>query len=204
VNALKIYEGSDAALTKSFYEALGRRGTIGTIAMNLFRAQKCSARAKKYRGGIRGKGFFRDMAYERKAWSMQQLCVALSQGTLAFGWKKDGGREFGPEWVLYVDLPEGQVSFHSYARYQGPDYPGEWDKQKASAERIVRFAQRVLDGDYADVKSRELDTIRAGEVPSVAPSPEAYTCSDRRCSLLPNASRGSIPVSAIQLALFPQ
>ena len=42
-----------------------------------------------------------------------------------------------PMWVLYLDLPTGQVSFHAPARGPGPDYPGEWDGQLgATPQRI--------------------------------------------------------------------
>lgn len=54
-----------------------------------------------------------------------------------------GGRV--KSWVLYVDLPGGQVSFHSAERYAGSDYTGEWDGKHLSAERIIRFAQDVID-----------------------------------------------------------
>lgn len=116
--------------------------------MNLFRAQKCSSRAKKYRGGIRGIGSFRSIAYDRKGWSIEELCKALAAAPnlgISFGWKKDPLMP-GAEWVLYVDLPEGQVSFHSVQRYLGPDYPGDWDKQHKSEERIIAFCDRCLHG----------------------------------------------------------
>src|SRR6266852_517402 len=117
MNALEVYAGSDGELTKRYFALLMRSGPVGEIAVNLFRAQKSSARAKKYRGGIRGKGSFRSMAYDRKGWSISELCKVLAahpECGVSFGWKKDPKSEFvGPEWVLYVELPEGQVSFHS-------------------------------------------------------------------------------------------
>src|ERR1051326_1718916 len=77
MTAAAIYAGSDGAATRAYYPQLETRGSIGAIAMNLFRAQKCSSRAKVYRGGIRGKASYKSMAYDKKAWSMQQLCVML-------------------------------------------------------------------------------------------------------------------------------
>lgn len=56
MDAITVFEGSDGELTKTYYAELSKRGPIGEVAMNLFRAQKCSERAKVYRGGIRGKG----------------------------------------------------------------------------------------------------------------------------------------------------
>lgn len=170
----EIYDGSDAAATKTLYGRLSLCGPLGLIAVDLFRAQKSSARAKLYRGGVRGIGSYRDLAYERKEWSLNQLCTALEQqdgknNNIRWGWKEDPVVPFGnlPSWVLYVDLPfvigdpalmsaaaldsgaaeeivYRQVSFHAPRRGTGPDYPGEWDRQSASAQRIIEFCERLL------------------------------------------------------------
>lgn len=141
----QIYAGSNGAETKQLYADLERLASKrGTIAMNLFRAQKASERAKKYRGGIPGKGSYRDMAYERKNWSLKELCKALTGSEFRWGWKKDPKQAFH-SWVLYVDLPTGQVSFHSADRYDGPAYPAEWDGiPKMSPMRIIAFCELVL------------------------------------------------------------
>jgi hypothetical protein len=152
-----IYRGSDGAATKALYAEMEAFGAAGVIAMNLFRAQKNSERAKKYRGGIRGVGSYRDMAYDRKQWAMENLCSALivhsDRLALAWGWKLDAGA-FGPAWVLYVDVPGiGQVSFHSPSRGDGPDYRGHWDGERgASVQRVIEFTARVLgrSGDSSD------------------------------------------------------
>lgn len=146
MNSASVYTGNDGELTKRYYALLKLSGPVGDVAVNLFRAQKCSSRAKKYRGGIRGRGSFRGMAYERKEWALRELCkfLAAHPELFAFGWKRDPKMErFGPEWVLYVDLPEGQVSFHSPARFDGQDYAGEWDGLHASESRILAFCDRV-------------------------------------------------------------
>lgn len=147
MKALEVYVGSDGAATKAMYVEMEQRGPIGLVAMNLFRAQKCSERAKKYRGGIPGKGSYRGMAYERKGWSMQQLCEVLVAHAedlrMRWGWGEDRGSFVS--WVLYLDLPQGQVSFHSNVRYAGPDYEGQWDGATgASPARIVQFCDCVL------------------------------------------------------------
>ena len=145
MTVMEIYRASNGAATKALYADLQAMRGLGPVAMNLFRAQKCSERAKKYRGGIPGKGSYRDMAYERKNWSLEQLCAALKTSSLQWGWKKDPAQPFH-SWVLYVDLPTGQVSFHSRDRYAGPDYPGDWDGIRGiSPQRIILFCQRVLD-----------------------------------------------------------
>lgn len=144
MKATDVYRGSDGDLTKRFYAALAARGPLGLIAMNLFRAQKCSARAKAYSRKYKG------LAYDRKDWSLGLLCDALRKHAadldIAWGWGRDT-KTPGFEWVLYVELPGvGQVSFHSRSRKSDcPDYPSEWDGMMASAGRIVSFCQCVYD-----------------------------------------------------------
>jgi hypothetical protein len=143
--AIEVYAASDGELTKAYYAELENHGELGIVAMNLFRAQKCSARAKKYR-----RRSHKDSAYRRKEWSLEQLCEILAQHSQAlnirYGWKEDPAVVFGSSssWVLYVDLPNGQVSFHSPIRGNGPYYPGEWDKQHASERRILKFCDMVM------------------------------------------------------------
>ena len=144
-----IYHGSDGEATKALYLELESLGKAGIVAVNLFRACKCSERAKVYRGGIRGQGSFRRMAYDRKQWSIGNLCTMLEEHAaglgIGWGWKTDPAT-INYEWVLYVDLPSGQVSFHAASRGTGPDYAREWDGIKgASAARVVEYCRRLLD-----------------------------------------------------------
>lgn len=144
--AKEIYKGSNGEATKAFYQKLEALGPIGLVAINLFRAQKCSSRAKEYSRRYKGD------AYDRKNWSMRNLCDILTKHAaelnLVWGWKVDPAQEFH-KWVLYVDLPTGQVSFHSATRMDGPDYPGDWDLCHLSAERIIVWVQSLLDGTIA-------------------------------------------------------
>jgi hypothetical protein len=154
MDARTVFEGSDGEVTRAYYAALARRGPAGEIALNLFRAQKCSARAKVYRGGVRGVGSFARMAYQTKAWSMSIVCKTLETHherlRIPFGWKQDASVLFGERvsWVLYVDIPRGQVSFHSPDRLSARDYAGEWDGTRKSEERILAFCDEVLRGDW--------------------------------------------------------
>ncbi len=149
MTALEVYKKSDGELTKRFYAHLEERGVIGQVAMNLFRAQKCSAQAKEYTRRYKG------AAYDRKQWSIDNLVKILGQHAAAldieFGWKQDASTLFDgePSWVLYVDLPKfGQVSFHSPTRGSGPDYQKEFDGCKGmSAGRIIQFADAVANGE---------------------------------------------------------
>lgn len=206
LNVRSIYHGSDGDATRGLYAQLEKLGPVGVVAMNLFRAQKCSSRAKVYRGrgGRQGRGKFSREAYDRKNWSMSNLCQALEanaqrltvtayDGTLPFtafaaayenvygehveptdtirwGWAPDASVRFGESasWVLYVDLPHGQVSFHSPTRGRGPDYPGRWDGQRNVGDlRVLRFVEVVLalsEGALAELKAtsaRCLDTRTA-------------------------------------------
>ena len=173
--AIDVYKGSDGELTRQYYAELEKRGPIGRIAMNLFRAQKCSERAKLYRGGIRGLGSFRRMAYERKSYAMDMLCQVLTADDgelqIGFGWKQDPkviirGDE---SWVLYIDLPQGQVSFHSSVRCAGPDYFRDWDGQRASVERILAFCDQVMEGQVIE------------SMPAILPPPPNFGPSEK-CS----------------------
>jgi hypothetical protein len=147
-----IYQGSDGDATKDLYGKLIAHGSAGVVALNLFRAHKCSARAKVYRGG-NSQGSYRDMAYDRKEYSIGNLAAALTRDAaglgIRWGWLIDPN-ESAHAWVLYVDLPEGQVSFHTGTRGPGPDYAGVWDGARGTgAERIARHVARVLDAGQA-------------------------------------------------------
>jgi hypothetical protein len=141
MNVQSIYAGSNGEATKALYARLQSLGAAGVVAMNLFRACKCSERAKLYRGG----GYKRD-AYQRKDWSIGLLCDQLMASAeilgIRWGWKEDPAQDFHNQ-VLYVDLPTGQVSFHAAERKKGPDYPGDWDQSKESAARIVKYVSAV-------------------------------------------------------------
>lgn len=148
MDARAVFDGSDGEVTRAYYAALARRGPAGEVAVNLFRAQKCSTRAKLYRGGIRGVGSFRRIAYGTKALAMSNLCELLPACAIPFGWKQDPECVFGEKasWVLYIDLPQGQASFHSPERLSAHDYPGEWDGEWKSEERILAFCDEVFRG----------------------------------------------------------
>lgn len=145
VRAAEVYAGSDGEQTKRYYAQLVTFGPIGVLAMNLFRAQKCSARAKVYRGG-NALGSYRDKAYQRKNWSMKNLVEVLlshdKELSIVWGWKKDSNSPYCP-WVLYIDLPQGQVSFHTDSRLRGPDYHGDWDGRQLSCDRILAFCESL-------------------------------------------------------------
>lgn len=150
-DVMRVFEGSDGEATKRLYARLQECGAAGVVAMNLFRACKASSRAKVYRG--RG---WKDRAYGKKNWSLGLLCEALEKDAhglgIVWGWKVDPEQEFH-KWVLYVELPTGQVSFHAEERLAGGDYGGEWDGSRDSAARIVRWTAAVLGKVAAHVEN---------------------------------------------------
>jgi hypothetical protein len=165
--ALEIYRGSDGEATKAFYVELEAHGDPGRLAVNLFRAQKCSERAKQYRGRAN-----KSDAYDRKNWSLQNLAELLALRAEAlgiqWGWGLDE-KAVGFTHVLYIDLPQGQVSFHSAVRYQGPHYLGAWDGAVgASQMRVVQFADAALAGDYRVIEMTVLPPPVCGVRPGLA------------------------------------
>lgn len=139
-----VFEGSNGEATKGYYALLAAKGPVGIAAMNLFRAQKASTRAKLYRGRS-----YKGAAYDKKEWSLGLLIDALLEHgpalAITFGWGVDGEVYEGHKHVLYIDLPQGQVSFHGTARGKGPDYTAKWDGARGmSPVRILAFCDSVL------------------------------------------------------------
>jgi hypothetical protein len=147
IEVWRIFEGSDGDATRALYGRLEGHGPIGQVTLNLFRACKTSQRGKVYRGRR-----YRGAAYDTKEWSMGLLCAHLSDhagaaiGISSWGWGEDPEQPVHRH-VLYIDLPTGQVSFHTGQRLAGPDYPGAWDGiRDQQAHRILRWVASVLDG----------------------------------------------------------
>lgn len=162
---LAVYEGSDSNLTMALYRELEKRGSIGVVAVNVFRACKASSRAKIYRGGIPGQGSYRAMAYQRKAWAVNNLATELLASSLGIRWGWGVDREsVGFEHVLYVDLPKaGQISLHGAGRGIGPDYSGQWDGVRGvQGKRISKWISDVMRGDGFPKEGEHDDGISAG------------------------------------------
>lgn len=141
------WKSSDASVTTKFYRDLDARGPIGMLAHALFKANKSSYRAKRYRGG-NGQKSFKDLAYERKRSSLYELSQILTKHAeslgICWGWRQDLKSAHDNSWVLFVAIPQGQVSFHSPVRHAGPTFPYEWDGKHVSTERILGFTEMVL------------------------------------------------------------
>lgn len=168
------YHGRDAARTRRAMAQLEMRGYAGKLAAALFRVQKASYRAKKYRGKSKSRG------YSRKVECIDQLCDILSfpESNVRWGWGKD--RKGFLADVLYVDLPCGQVSFHSTHRGHGPDYPGKWDCRQNSWKNVLKFGQEVIDN---------IDPIEEEKKPRVLAKKKTFTCEECGDSKLSSGAR---------------
>jgi hypothetical protein len=145
VKAAEIFKQNDGEVTKAYYAELNGKGPLGELAVALFRAQKRSTAAKKYR-----RGKFRHAAYDVKNWSLSEVCRILDSmfttEEFNWGWQEDQNTP-GFSWVLYVDLPGfGQASFHSAERLKGPDFAGKWSGVHGESERaILGFCDIVME-----------------------------------------------------------
>lgn len=173
MDAKTVFHGSDGALTRRYYALLEACGLDGVIAMTLMRAAKSSTRAKRYRGRLSPSGpKYRDLAYNKKQWSLGELVTALStQHTLPWGWGVDLQQSLNRH-VLYVDLPTGQCSFHSPVRGAGPDYLGQWDGLHESEAHLLAFCERVL---AESVSTLPLLTGGLASVPAAVGSARDYS-----------------------------
>lgn len=140
---MQVYQASSADDTRRLYLELTKMSPAGELASNLMRACKKSERAKVYRQRAHTAS-----SYDGKAWAMGEICrLLLRYPTLvsAWGWGLDDKQPLHKH-VLYVELPQGQVSFHTDSRGLGPDYGKPWDgKTGMSAQRACTFAASVLD-----------------------------------------------------------
>lgn len=141
MRAAEVFQGTNGDVTKAYYIELNSKGPHGQLATALFRAQKRSTAAKAYK-----RGKFTRAAYDVKNWSLTEIVRIMQAFNTGFtwGWKHDPNTP-NFEWVLYVDIPTGQVSFHSHDRLAGPDYAGEWDGQHVCRERIISFCDRIAE-----------------------------------------------------------
>jgi hypothetical protein len=160
--ARSVFDQSDGKVTTAYYAKMNAKGVLGQLAVALFRAQKRSIAAKTYR-----RGKWTRAAYDVKNWSLSEICRILSatESKFQWGWQRDPNTP-GYEWVLYVELPTGQVSFHSASRITGPLFSGHWDGKGLSKERILKFCD-LIDSEtlqeYVDTPS-ELTTAETSEL----------------------------------------
>lgn len=139
----EVFAQNNGAVTVAFYEALAALGPLGLVARDLFRAQKRSNAAKRYK-----RGRFKREAYEVKQYAMSELAKTLTEHAdalqITWGWGYDAPRE-PHAWVLYVQTDDRwQCSYHTGARGNGPDFPLFWDGGNSEAA-MVAFVAHVID-----------------------------------------------------------
>jgi hypothetical protein len=162
--ARSVFDQNNGDVTKAYYATMNQKGYRGMLAVALFRAQKRSTAAKKYKG--RG---YRQDAYEVKNWSLTEICKVLRnwEGSgMTWGWGRDLHTP-GFTWVLYVDLPTGQCSFHCADRAaDGPDYTGKWRPGAGSESNILEYCDSVWDPAYVakPEDERALEEAKSGRL----------------------------------------
>lgn len=138
MEARYVFNQNDGDVTKTYYAKMNAIGIEGELAVALFRAQKRSVAAKRYKGRK-----FTRSAYDVKNWSLGEVCRILSKDIgMIWGWKYDS-KAVNFEWVLYVELPQGQCSFHSPDRLTGPDFTGSWRPARPSHEVIADYCDSI-------------------------------------------------------------
>lgn len=140
MNPWQVYKQQNGEVTKAYYAEMNAKGYAGMLAVALFRAQKRSDAAKRYR---KGPGY-KTAAYDVKNWSISQVVAILQRHNFGFqwGWRKDP-KSPGHPWVLYVNLPTGQCSFHTAERLAGPDFTGAWVPGDGSLTAILLYCEQV-------------------------------------------------------------
>ena len=161
ITVREAYYGSSSGASKSVCSRLGKQGRCGRIAAELFRIQKTSSRAKEYLGRVSSWSYsrsYRDLAYDRKNEILERLCDLLYADScgLGWGWGMDTS-QWHAKYVLYLDLPQGQVSFHSKKRYLGDDYLGwlGWPGGQRRTDGTI-----LRDGDGPTTAEWQMRSIR--------------------------------------------
>lgn len=145
MKAAHVLAGADDNLTLAYYLLLQKRGPLGMIALNLFRAQKNASSLCR----PAGYGPAAAAAASAGVWSLELLVHVLARHGahfgISYGWKPimEPRKDRAP-FVLFVDLPDfGQVSFDAFERGCGPEYSNECDGVRKNEERIFGFCDFV-------------------------------------------------------------
>jgi len=137
-----------AALLRNLREAFkyserAKQRPANGMTYREYRMMSCS---KYTRQNYQASRLARENDYEEKANSLEAAAEAALQCGIAAGWHENDDRESPIPYILYFDLPVGQVSFHSKAKCGLPEYSGEWDRVRdVSGQRIERAIDEFLD-----------------------------------------------------------
>ncbi|WP_145257881.1 hypothetical protein [Planctomycetes bacterium Pan216] len=87
---------------------------------------------------------------------MRYLNVALEKiESINWGWKEDPETPRYDK-ILYVDLPQGQASFHSEERYSDREYYGWWDGSGKTTPRVMAFCDSIMARDAYGIDTKTL------------------------------------------------
>jgi hypothetical protein len=121
------YELPESALRKTLLERKRPTDPATRLLTLLRQLFEINSEAKSYRS-------WHSTAvtrYGKKDHMLREACrLAAKQDCFVWGWKVDPDPPpNGADWVLYFEKDGKQLSFHTFARGAGPDFPGEWDGQ---------------------------------------------------------------------------
>ena len=146
------------AETRRTNKLLGQT-SYGQLLAALRDAQEANDRAKdraadglrrrEYNDGSRysGANYYRsrrarDHDYYEKRIAISNAVKLATEAGVKFGWRRDGSLV---PWVVYFEVPTGQVSFHDSTRGEGSDYDQPWDGvRNASGERISSAIEALV------------------------------------------------------------
>jgi hypothetical protein len=134
----------------------------GRLLIALREAQQASDRAKsRAANGCRRREYYerdnsvysnanfrrsreaRERDYQEKEYAVQNSVALAPLSGITLGW---GARE-NEMYVVYFDLPTGQVSFHCKQRLAGPEYSGIWDGIRGVSGSRIEEAIRLVLGE---------------------------------------------------------
>ncbi|MBL6852365.1 MAG: hypothetical protein ISS15_05430 [Alphaproteobacteria bacterium] len=145
-----VYLGSNGDKTKALYQRLNALGPVGFVASNLFRACKCSERAKDYRRGSQKRE-----AYRRKQWSLDNLdgvrcCSNMAQRSGSSGAGRPIRRRNSTSKCSMSSSRPARLAFTPRRAATARIFVGAWDGVRGEApERICRWVVQVLEGAAA-------------------------------------------------------
>lgn len=99
-----------------------------------------SNRSKHAYHAYRGSRDARQRDYSEKASALDEAAVAAQECGVNAGWQPNSDKDSPVPYIVYFDLPTGQVSFHTTSDCGLPRYDGEWDQETEVAQARIEAA----------------------------------------------------------------